>query len=1015
MADASKPSKGVAQRLLGVVPDWVSSNLTSSRSLKTWFRAWLAAWAALILLLPNASITTMGNTAFYALLMGTAFIPASAPIQLFLIMLVTAIGGTCMGWALGAAAMRAALAARDQHLLQSTLLKAQESAAGYANPEAVIQLDVFQGLFLDTRSSVVYGVFLIAACFFFGLVRTYAPPLIFFSLFGTIAIDIFCTIGPLFPAPQYLILNSLLISAAMYSAIAIFVIIFIFPQTVNHAYLSLLSRLLGVVTAVMSVQNEILLDSRGMGQKLEKAQTLRTAMFALLRGLKSQAGLLNAEFTWGRMSGEDVASFQDPLTDVVARLNALMVFVKLSHKSYTRARGTPTEDNDDSDSEKASDGSSKASLRSIPSTTETYLIQQWRTRHTAIQEEHHLHFADLLPVLQSTTADVRKSMLDGISAVQASLAFANENRYRTPWTKRKDSSVIDSQLDNACDALSQALKEFKATRRLELLAPYQTALQSQSKGIPMLPGLHVNYVYSASLVLVAEAALALTEHVRTLLSQRARNRLWAPTGLRALAHAMTKRPVEEEEEVAAQEDVPVGQTDFASYRKDPDTRSVRGPIQRLFSTMRQAYAWSFSPNGLYVLRYCVVTFALWLPAVFKTSAEFYYKQKGVWGLIMAQMTIGYFIGEHLSVYFTRILGTIAGLVVGLLIWYIGNGHGTGNPYGFAASSAVFLAPLMFIRVFVPAKHMPSALILNATAALVIGYSWLNTHLPVISFGYGWSIAWRRFLLVVIGCVASFIVMFVPPKSARKAVRVRNATAISGLSNIYLDLTTTWIGNRTDGDRSDGLTEDSTTVQRLKTQLVSVATQLLSLNDVVESARWEAAILGEWPYKDYKAMLEVEQDMVAVLALMGMSLLKVDAEWRRKLLHETQIVNPNFISDVLSVFSLVSHSLSRGEPLHGVIPRQLLDRLLYHRSIASQQQQSGQSIAKELGSYEALFYTSAVISVVQLAQCLDELHAITRRLCGEVPFIGFDEWKNEHQRIHHAFPPSDTKPENSDVA
>lgn len=84
----------------------------------------------------------MGISAFYALLMGTAFIPASAPIQLFLIvrlrcyfeasnvngwqMLVTAMAGTCFGWALGAAAMRAALAARDQTLLQSTLLKAQE-------------------------------------------------------------------------------------------------------------------------------------------------------------------------------------------------------------------------------------------------------------------------------------------------------------------------------------------------------------------------------------------------------------------------------------------------------------------------------------------------------------------------------------------------------------------------------------------------------------------------------------------------------------------------------------------------------------------------------------------------------------------------------------------------------------------------------------------------------------------------------------------------------------------------
>lgn len=244
-----------------------------------------------------------------------------------------------------------------------------------------------------------------------------------------------------------------------------------------------------------------------------------------------------------------------------------MVFVKLTHKSYARAQGTANAENGDSDSEKAVDDSSKASIKSIPSTTETYLIQQWRSRHAAIQEEHHLHFSELLPVLQSATADIREGMMAGISAVQASLAFANENRYRTPWTTRKDPSVVDSQLDETCNFLSQALKTFKTTKRLELLAPYQAALDSQVDGMPMLPGLHVNYVYSASLVLVAELTLALMEHVRTLLSQRTRNRLWAPTGLRAIAHALTKRQIPEEEKaVEPDEEVPVGQTDFTSYR-----------------------------------------------------------------------------------------------------------------------------------------------------------------------------------------------------------------------------------------------------------------------------------------------------------------------------------------------------------------------------------------------------------------------------------------------------------------
>ncbi len=41
-------------------------------------------------------------------------------------------------------------------------------------------------------STVVYGVFLGFGCFLFALIRAYAPKLTLMSVFGTIAIDIFC-------------------------------------------------------------------------------------------------------------------------------------------------------------------------------------------------------------------------------------------------------------------------------------------------------------------------------------------------------------------------------------------------------------------------------------------------------------------------------------------------------------------------------------------------------------------------------------------------------------------------------------------------------------------------------------------------------------------------------------------------------------------------------------------------------------------------------------------------------
>lgn len=50
-------------RSLGaLLPDWFWTNVRSRASLKKLARAWVAAWATVILMLPNASLRTMGNT-----------------------------------------------------------------------------------------------------------------------------------------------------------------------------------------------------------------------------------------------------------------------------------------------------------------------------------------------------------------------------------------------------------------------------------------------------------------------------------------------------------------------------------------------------------------------------------------------------------------------------------------------------------------------------------------------------------------------------------------------------------------------------------------------------------------------------------------------------------------------------------------------------------------------------------------------------------------------------------------
>lgn len=87
----------------------------------------------------------------------------------------------------------------------------------------------------------------------------------------------------------------------------------------------------------------------------------------------------------------------------------------------------------------------------------------------------------------------------------------------------------------------------------------------------------------------------------------------------------------------------------------------------------------------------------------------------------------------------------------------------------AASVGVFLIPLVFCRIFAPAQYLPGVLMvcvssnpkattcasadreLQATWTLIVGYSWLDGHIQVLGdVGIGWPVAWRRWVLVMIG-------------------------------------------------------------------------------------------------------------------------------------------------------------------------------------------------------------------------------------------------------------------------
>src|ERR1700730_18360995 len=71
------------------------------------------------------------------------------------------------------------------------------------------------------------------------------------------------SIGPLYPFSNYHILKSILIAASSYCAIALLCCFVIFPETVNHAYLGLMSTILAEVKEMLASQDDLLSPQPG--------------------------------------------------------------------------------------------------------------------------------------------------------------------------------------------------------------------------------------------------------------------------------------------------------------------------------------------------------------------------------------------------------------------------------------------------------------------------------------------------------------------------------------------------------------------------------------------------------------------------------------------------------------------------------------------------------------------------------------------------------------------------------
>lgn len=392
---------------------------------------------------------------------------------------------------------------------------------------------------------------------------------------------------------------------------------------------------------------------------------------------------------------------------------------------------------------------------------DTHHLMRLRKLFRAAEVEQQVGLEALVPVMVEAAQDTMDASEKCLDAIAHWFGETNKHRYFQQPTAEQYRAALDAlrsaadELAISLDAFtnSNRLRLIEPyVRHFRSISPdgahHLDAEGARAFRLGARP-LFYCMVFCANLQNFAASVEKTTREVHALAEKRPSNKVWWPTGLRKLGKVLSNRKTnvggaldfgqadgerelsgrndsfvqDETEEGDGGEDGAETATANESHSKagisaDDDSHKARekekvrrrrvaamdpdalGPthwFHHFGRFLAAAYHFVWSPEGVFALKYAIVSFALWVPAVVPHSAYFNYQHRGLWALIMAQTGMATYAGEQLFSLAGRLIGTLAGCVVGMLVWYIGDAKSNGNAYGLAATMAVFFVPIVFLR------------------------------------------------------------------------------------------------------------------------------------------------------------------------------------------------------------------------------------------------------------------------------------------------------------------------------
>ena len=545
------------------------------------------------------------------------------------------------------------------------------------------------------------------------------------QIFGTIIADLFLTIGPLLPSFNGTLPKLLIEPAAIGIGLGIASAFLFFPQSTSHIVLAGTEGLLVLSKRPLEITlNSLTADEDDLS--LEDLQKLKGKIIAAFKQIEPALAFLPLDFSVGRWNAEDVKSLKGPVRQAIISSMSLLEF------HIARVGG-----NARMEKVKAASGEEEELKVNADEKTPRRAGQRQLMEHAellqAIQSpEGNAVRSETVDTLKKSSTGILSSCQDAMTTAVDCVHTANSGR---GFGRPKNDQLIE-RARSVSATLASARTSFANETTQLLLQTHADVFDAEGKlksdhdlAGHSVRGIMTGMIFEEHVIGVADALEKLLSHLITLLQERQRTKLWFPKSIRYAAAWVFRK------KAAAPITGPSQGVDPDDAESQPKNAQKQLRISRGYQGKRRSglgkailgtYHWLISAEGMYALRMVVVTVALGIPAVIPSSAGFYFREKGLWGLIMGQTAIVVYMTDFTFSAICRTVGTVIGGVMGLVAWYIGSGNGPGNPYGLAAIMLAAIVILMWARLFFPPALLQASIISAATCVLVVGYSYDDT-------------------------------------------------------------------------------------------------------------------------------------------------------------------------------------------------------------------------------------------------------------------------------------------------